>query len=102
MTTESQALAFIKKVEIYSKTDCFFCIRAKEVLTDLGIPFVEKLCDSRIGTPGFAVGGDNRKELFNRAPTAPHQYPQIFINDQRVGGFDGLKAALKQLGIQLP
>jgi glutaredoxin len=25
--------------------------------------------------------------------------PQIFINDQRVGGVEGLKAALRQLGI---
>lgn len=100
--SEQPALAFIKSVEIYSKPNCFFCVRAKEILSDLGIPFVEKHCDSRVGDPNFAVGAKNREELVRRAPNAPRQYPQIFINDQRVGGLDGLRAAMSQLGITLP
>jgi glutaredoxin 3 len=42
--------------------------------------------------------GDRLANFLKEFPDA-RQMPQIFINDQRVGGVEGLKAALKQLGI---
>jgi len=43
--------------------------------------------------------GDRFANFVANYPDAK-QMPQIFINDQRVGGLAGLQAALKQLGIQ--
>jgi glutaredoxin 3 len=42
--------------------------------------------------------GDRLANFLKEFPDA-RQMPQIFINDQRVGGVEGLKAALRQLGI---
>jgi glutaredoxin 3 len=42
--------------------------------------------------------GDRLANFLKEFPDA-RQMPQIFINDQRVGGLAGLQAALKQLGI---
>jgi len=41
--------------------------------------------------------GDRLKNLLAEFPDA-RQMPQIFFNDQRVGGLAGLQVALKQLG----
>jgi glutaredoxin 3 len=42
--------------------------------------------------------GDRLANFLKEFPDA-RQMPQIFINDQRVGGVEGLKVALRQLGI---
>jgi glutaredoxin 3 len=44
--------------------------------------------------------GNRWENLLKEFPDA-RQMPQIFIDDQRVGGVAGLKAALKQLGKML-
>jgi glutaredoxin 3 len=44
--------------------------------------------------------GNRWQDLLKEFPDA-RQMPQIFIDDQRVGGVAGLKAALKQLGKML-
>jgi glutaredoxin len=41
----------------------------------------------------------NRLQNFLAEYPDARQMPQIFINDQRVGGVEGLKVALRQLGI---
>jgi glutaredoxin 3 len=41
--------------------------------------------------------GERLANFLKEFPDA-RQMPQIFINDQRVGGLAGLQAALKQLG----
>jgi glutaredoxin 3 len=41
----------------------------------------------------------NRMANFLKEFPDARQMPQIFINDQRVGGVAGLQAALKQLGL---
>jgi glutaredoxin len=96
-------LADIKSVEIYTKPACFFCIKAHELLQDLGVPYVEKPCNARLGDAHYSVGAANREELTRRAPeVVPLQFPQVFLNGQRVGGLNGLKAALAKLGASIP
>lgn len=96
-------LADIKSVEIYTKPDCFYCNWAKEILQGLNIAYVEKPCNSRLGDDHDSVGAANREELMRRAPeVVPLQFPQVFINGQRVGGLNGLKAALAKLGASVP
>lgn len=75
------------KVEVYSSMWCPFCYRAKKLLKDKGIDFQEIDVD---GDP--KVRADMRDRADGR-----HTVPQIFINNQGVGGSDEL-AALERSG----
>ena len=71
------------KAIIWSKYHCPFCDQAKALLKQRGIPFQEK----KIGD------GYSKEELLEAVPTA-RTVPQIFIDDQLIGGFTELKAHL--------
>jgi glutaredoxin 3 len=70
------------KVEIYTWRSCPFCIRAKALLKDKGVDFTE-----------YAIDGDEvaRRKMAERA-NGRRSLPQVFINDQHVGGCDDLYA----------
>ncbi|NJM00090.1 MAG: glutaredoxin 3 [Synechococcaceae cyanobacterium SM2_3_2] len=70
------------KVEIYTWQTCPFCIRAKQLLQRKGVEFIE-----------YAIDGDNaaRQQMAERAHGG-RSLPQIFINDQHVGGCDDIHA----------
>ena len=70
------------KVEIYTKMGCPYCTRAKRLLSDKGVAFVEH---------DITMGGPDRAEMLRRAPGAS-TVPQIFIDDRRIGGSDDLAA----------
>ncbi len=70
------------EVIIYSTTVCPYCIRAKQLLERKGIPYKE------INLSNEAP--EVRVELMQR--THHRTVPQIFINDQFIGGFDQLYA----------
>jgi glutaredoxin 3 len=71
------------KAIVWSKYHCPFCDQAKALLKQQGIPFEEK----KIGD------GYSKEELLEAVPTA-RTVPQIFIDDQLIGGFTELKAHL--------
>ena len=71
------------KAIVWSKYHCPFCDQAKALLRQRGIPFEEK----KIGD------GYTKEELLEAVPTA-RTVPQIFIDDQLIGGFTELKAHL--------
>lgn len=75
------------KVEVYSSMWCPFCFRAKKLLKNKGVEFIEIDVD---GDP--AVRADMRERADGR-----HTVPQIFIDDVGVGGSDEL-AALERSG----
>ncbi|MFM7009704.1 MAG: glutaredoxin family protein [Betaproteobacteria bacterium] len=75
---------------VYSKASCPNCVSAKMILQLCKLDFVE--VDVELGA--------RWQNLLNEFPDA-RQMPQIFIDDQRIGGVAGLKAALKQLGKML-
>jgi len=75
------------KVEIYTKFMCPYCIRAKALLERKGVKFID--------IPA-ASDQAKRKEMNERA-FGRNTFPQIFINDQHVGGSDDL-AALEEAG----
>jgi glutaredoxin 3 len=77
----------MSKVEIYTKMGCPYCTRAKRLLADKGVDFVEY---------DITMGGPDRAEMLRRAPGAS-TVPQIFIGDALVGGSDDL-AALEAKG----
>jgi glutaredoxin 3 len=74
------------KVTIYTKANCPNCVAAKQLLKSKGLRYVENNMDD----PGVRLA-------FEFSYPDLRQMPQIFINDQRVGGLTGLQAALKQL-----
>jgi glutaredoxin 3 len=75
------------KVEIYTKAFCGFCYRAKSLLEDKGVAFVEY---------DISLGGPKRAEMLERKPDA-RTVPQIFIGGKAIGGSDEL-AALEREG----
>jgi len=74
-------------VTIYTKFGCPYCYRAKQLLEEKGVIFVEH---------DVTMGGAEREEMMRRVPTA-RTVPQIFIGDTHVGGSDDL-AALERDG----
>ena len=68
------------KVEIYTKVYCGYCYRAKRLLEDKGVEFVEY---------DITLGGPHKAELAERKPDA-FTVPQIFIDGVGVGGSDDL------------
>ncbi|MDX2214902.1 MAG: glutaredoxin 3 [Oculatellaceae cyanobacterium bins.114] len=67
-------------VEIYTWSRCPFCIRAKALLNEKGVEFTE-----------YCIDGDEvaRAKMSQRAH-GRRSLPQIFIDDQHVGGCDDL------------
>lgn len=76
------------EIDVYSKTNCILCDSAKRLLKDKGLVFTEHNLDS-----------EEARGEFNAKHPGVRQMPYILINDQPVGGFAGLQAALKQLGL---
>jgi glutaredoxin 3 len=70
------------KVEIYTWRTCPFCIRAKSLLKQKGIDFIE-----------YSIDGDEaaRSQMAKRAQ-GRKSLPQIFINDHHIGGCDDIHA----------
>lgn len=68
------------KVEIYTWSSCPFCIRAKALLKQKQVDFIE-----------YCIDGDNeaRMKMSDRA-NGRTSLPQIFIDDNHLGGCDDL------------
>lgn len=69
-------------VEIYTKTFCPYCWRAKMLLESKGVAFVEISVD---------FGGAEKEKMVQRA-RGRTTVPQIFIGEQHIGGCDDLVA----------
>ena len=69
------------KIEIWSKDNCPYCEMAKNWFRSKGMNFVE----NKIGHNGVT-----REMLLERVPAA-RTVPQIFINDELIGGWDDLR-----------
>ncbi|CAD5914559.1 glutaredoxin 3 [Planktothrix agardhii] len=69
-------------IEIYTWRTCPFCIRAKGLLKSKGVDFTE-----------YSIDGDEvaRDQMARRA-NGHRSVPQIFIDDQYIGGCDDLHA----------
>ena len=72
-------------VIIWSKYNCPYCDQAKSLLTQRGIKYEER----KIGD------GYTREELLEAVPNA-RTVPQIFINNQLIGGFTELRRHIEE------
>jgi glutaredoxin 3 len=70
----------VARVEIYSKSTCGFCYRAKQLLESKGVDYDEY---------ELSWGSPRREEMIQRAGGRT-TVPQIFINGQHIGGCDDL------------
>jgi glutaredoxin len=75
------------KIDVYSKAACAQCDAAKMLLKSRSLEFNEIVIEDE----------SDRMAFYAKCGPSVRQMPQVFINDQRVGGVEGLRAALAQL-----
>ena len=63
------------RVKIYTKTNCPSCVLAKKVLSEKDVKFEEVVLDNKPEELNELIGKTKMKTV-----------PQIFINDQLIGG----------------
>lgn len=68
------------KIEIYTRQQCPYCTAAKELLKSKNLEYIE-----------YAAGDDEalKEEMLARS-NGQRTFPEIFINDKHIGGFDKL------------
>jgi glutaredoxin 3 len=74
----------MKKVTIYTTDYCGYCTRAKGILKQQGIPFEE-----------HDVTGDDERRVWLMNTTGRRTVPQIFFDDEPIGGCDDLEKIVK-------
>ena len=79
------------KIVMYSKTTCPYCHRAERLLRQRGVEDLEII--------QIDIERERRAEMIDRA--GRFTVPQIFIDDQHVGGCDDL-VALDRAGGLMP
>jgi glutaredoxin 3 len=70
------------KVEVYTWSACPFCVRAKALLDKKGVAFTEYCID----------GDESARAKMAQRSNGRRSLPQIFINNQHIGGCDDLYA----------
>jgi glutaredoxin 3 len=73
----------MSKIEVYSTAICPYCVAAKNLLKSRGLEWTEVRIDTDV---------TEREAMLTRSG-GRRSVPQIFVNDQHVGGFDDLVAA---------
>ena len=69
-----------KMITIYGKPRCPFCDRAKALCEQKGLDYTYKMLDADF----------TAEELFEKVPNA-RTFPQIWIDEKHVGGYDQFK-----------
>lgn len=77
------------KIVVYSKTNCPQCAAAKMLLKGKNLPFEETMIESE----------EERAAFYAKCGPSARSMPQIFIDGQRVGGLEGLKAAFNLMKV---
>ena len=72
------------KAIVWSKDQCPYCVQAKQLLESKGIEYEER---------NIMHGTYTKEQLLEAVPTA-RTLPQIFLDDEYVGGFNELRKKL--------
>lgn len=75
------------KAIVWSKENCGLCVQAKNMLTLRGIQFEERIIDN---------GRWTKEDLLREVPDA-RSVPQIFLDEEYIGGFTELKERLQNV-----
>jgi glutaredoxin 3 len=73
------------KVRVYSKKNCPFCVRAKDLLQRKGFSYEE-----------IDVEGKDDLRIWLAETTGQKTVPQIFADERSLGGFSDIDALDKQ------
>ncbi len=68
------------KIEIYTRSNCPYCLNAKSLFDQKGVSYQEIRIDQ----------SQEQTEAMLKRSHGLRSVPQIFINDQLIGGFDQL------------
>lgn len=81
------------QAEIYTKTNCPYCFKAKDLFDNQNVSYVEYIIGAREG--GSILGNNqqyvSREQLLERAPQAK-TVPQIWLEGNYIGGYTELAA----------
>ena len=81
----------VNKVVIYTSSLCGFCYKAKSLLKRKNILFNEINVD---------INYEKKKEMINRS-NGRKSVPQIFFNDQHIGGCEELYKLDQENGLEI-
>ncbi len=73
------------KVQIYTKQNCPYCVRAKSLLQRKGVKYQE-----------IDVENDEPKRVWLVEASGQRTVPQIFVDGRSLGGFTDIEALDKQ------
>ena len=73
----------MNKIDIYTTTTCPYCVKAKKLLSTLGLTYTEHNVDESFD--------EMTKELSEKFNKTVMTVPQIIINENYVGGYDDLE-----------
>ena len=68
-------------VQVYSKSNCPYCVLAKNLLSEKGVSFKE-----------INLDGKDKELQALRERTGMRTVPQIFVDDKLIGGYQDLAA----------
>ena len=71
------------KAVIYSKPACGYCVAAKNLMNTKGIEYTEHYLDNQESIMQFITEHPDKRSM-----------PQIWIDDEHIGGFEQLKTKL--------
>jgi len=69
------------EIQIFSKPNCTYCVKAKALVKGLGLPFEEKT---------FGVDFKTPEELYEAVGKQVRTMPQIKIDGELIGGYNQL------------
>ena len=69
------------KIQIYSKPNCQYCTKTKQLIKTLGFEYEEKMFGKDFNTP---------EELYEAIGKRVRTIPQIVIEDKHIGGYNEL------------
>jgi glutaredoxin 3 len=78
----AKEISLVAKIEIYTWSRCPFCIRAKALLESKGVNYTEYCID----------GDEAARDVMADRSQGRRSLPQIFIDEQHIGGCDDLHA----------
>ena len=73
------------KVQVYTKRNCAYCVRAKALLGKKGVAFEE-----------IDVENDDARRAWLVEASGQRTVPQIFVGDRSLGGFTDIEALDRQ------
>jgi len=77
-------------IQIYTKSNCPFCAQAKQWFTEHSIEYTEHLMNDEEARLAFYQRINNVTEQLGIGRTGINSVPQIYFNNERIGGYSEL------------